>query len=78
MSYMQLTVTLRDFKRDPRYQRMAHEGAEVLVTRRGKPYLRLLPPARSGTFVGAARAGRPLTAGILEPAIPPGAWKAGR
>jgi antitoxin (DNA-binding transcriptional repressor) of toxin-antitoxin stability system len=69
MSYMQVTVTLRDFKRDPRYQRLAYAGTEVLVTRRGKPCLRLLPPARSGSFVGAAQAGQPLTARMLEPAI---------
>jgi antitoxin (DNA-binding transcriptional repressor) of toxin-antitoxin stability system len=78
MSDMQVTVSLRNFKRDPRYQRLAHQGAEVLVTKRGKPYLRLLPPARSGSFVGAARAGKPLTADILQPAIPPEDWNAGR
>ena len=78
MSYMQLTVSLRNFKRDPRYQRLAHQGTEVLVTNRGKPYLRLLPPARSGSFVGAARAGKPLTADIVQPAIPPEHWNVGR
>ena len=78
MSYMQMTVSLRSFKRDPRYQQLAHQGAEVLVTKRGKPYLRLLPPAKPGSFVGAGRGGKPLTADVLGPAIPPGAWHAGR
>ena len=78
MSYMRLTVSLRNFKRDPRYQRLAHNGAEVFVTNRGKPYVRVLPPPKSRSFVGAAKRGKPLEAGFLKPAIPPESWSAGR
>jgi antitoxin (DNA-binding transcriptional repressor) of toxin-antitoxin stability system len=78
MSYMNVTVSLRTFKRDPRYQRLAHNGSEVLVTNRGKPYVRVLPPTKRGSFLGAAKGGKPLQADILKPAIPPEAWKMGR
>ena len=78
MAAMKLTVSLRSFKRDPRYQRLAHNGAELVVTKRGKPYLRILAPPKRGSFLGAARGGKPLTAEILEPAIPAEAWSAGR
>jgi len=75
---MRVTVSLRTFKRDPRYQRLAHNGAELLVTNRGRPYVRVLPPPKGGSFLGAAKGGKPLRADILKPAIPPGDWKAGR
>ncbi len=78
MASVRLKVGLRSFKRNPRYQRLAHDGAELLVTKRGKPYLRVLAPPKRGSFLGPARSGKPLTAEILKPAIPPEAWRAGR
>jgi hypothetical protein len=78
MSSMSVKVSLRTFKRDPRYQHLAHNGAELLVTRRGKPYLRVLPPPKPSGFLGAAKSGNPLRADFLKPGIPPEAWKAGQ
>ena len=54
MSHMK-KVTLREFKHESRYQRMAHDGQPVLVTYRGKPYFVALPPEKAPGFVGAAR-----------------------
>ena len=65
MSHMK-KVTLREFKHNSRYQRMAHDGHPVLVTHRGKPYFVALPPDKVGTFLGAARAGAALTAKLLD------------
>jgi hypothetical protein len=58
-------VTLREFKHDSRYQRMAHDGHPLLVTYRGKPYFVAAPPQKAGTFLGAARAGAPLKMNVL-------------
>jgi len=60
------TVTLREFKHSTRYQRMVHDGEAVLVTNRGKPYFVAVPPEKTATFLGAARAGKPLTADFME------------
>ncbi len=78
MSSMSVKVSLRAFKRDPRYQRLAHNGQELLLTNRGQPYLRVLPPPKSRRFLGAARRGKPLTSDFLKPAIPAEAWSAAR
>ena len=75
MSYMK-TVTLRDFKHHSRYQRMAHDGQAVLVTYRGQPYFMALPPEKAGTFLGAARAGEPLTPGLLDSVLAESEWHA--
>ena len=68
------TVTLRAFKHESRYQRMAHDGQPVLVTHHGQPYFRALPPEKTGTFLGAARGGKPLTARLLESVLGEGEW----
>ena len=73
MSHMK-TVTLREFKHQSRYQRMAHEGHPILVTHRGKPYFVALPPQRTSTFLGAARAGKRLTAELLETVLSDDEW----
>lgn len=71
-----VTVSLRSFQRSSRYQRMAHSGAEVVVLRRGRPYLRVLPPAKKpGHFVGAGKGAR-LTPAILKPAMDESEWNA--
>jgi hypothetical protein len=74
MSHMK-TVTLRAFKHQSRFQRMAHDGEPVLVTHRGQPYFRALPPKKNGTFLGAARGGKPLTKKILESVLAESEWR---
>ena len=71
-------VTLRAFKHDSRYQRMAHDGQPVLVTHRGKPYFIALPPESAGTFLGSAKAGAPLAATLLDSVLAEEEWNAGR
>lgn len=73
MSHMK-TVTLREFKHESRYQRMAHDGHPVLVTHRGKPYFVALPPQRTGTFLGNAQAGRRLTTELFDTVLPEDEW----
>lgn len=77
MSHMK-TVTLREFKHQSRYQRMAHDGEPVLVTHRGKPYFLALPPEKAGTFLGAARGGKPLTAQLLDSVLGDTEWDSAR
>ena len=77
MSYMK-TVTLREFKHQSRYQRMAHDGQPVLVTYRGKPYFLALPPEKAGTFLGAARAGKALTSRLLDSVLAEEDWRSAR
>lgn len=77
MSYMKI-VTLREFKHQSRYQRMAHDGETILVTYRGKPYFVAVPPQKGRTFLGAARAGKPLTSRLLDPVIPESDWHSAR
>ena len=72
------TVTLREFKHDSRYQRMAHDGEAILVTHRGKPYFVALPPGKAATFLGAARGGKPLTPDFLESVLPEDEWHSAR
>jgi hypothetical protein len=68
------TVTLREFKHHSRYQRMAHDGHPVLVTYRGKPYFLALPPEKAPTFLGAERAGKPLTGKLLDSVLAEEEW----
>ena len=77
MSHMK-KVTLREFKHNSRYQRMAHDGHPVLVTHRGKPYFVALQPDKVGTFLGAARAGAALTAKLLDSVLGEDEWNAAR
>ncbi|HZL13253.1 MAG TPA: hypothetical protein VFC85_03845 [Verrucomicrobiae bacterium] len=77
MSHMK-TVTLRAFKHQSRFQRMAHDGHPVLVTHRGQPYFRALPPEKTGTFLGAGRGGKPLTAKALASVLPENEWRSAR
>jgi antitoxin (DNA-binding transcriptional repressor) of toxin-antitoxin stability system len=72
------TVTLRDFKHQSRYQRMAHDGEAILVTHRGKPYFLAVPPAKASTFLGAARGGKPLTSKLLDSVLPEDEWHSAR
>jgi len=58
--------------------KLAHQGTRAVVAKRGKPRLWAISPSKSTIFVGAAKAGKPLTASFLEPAITREDWKAGR
>jgi antitoxin (DNA-binding transcriptional repressor) of toxin-antitoxin stability system len=71
-------VSVRQFHRDSRFERLAAAGEEVLVTRNGKPYYRVLPAPAPRTFLGGAQTGRPLTARFLGPAADPLEWEATR
>ena len=77
MSHMK-TVTLREFKHQSRYQRMAHDGQPILVTHRGKPYFVAVPPQRTNTFLGAAQTGKPLTDKFLGTVLPEDEWHSAR
>jgi antitoxin (DNA-binding transcriptional repressor) of toxin-antitoxin stability system len=71
-------VTLRDFKHDSRYQRMAHDGEPLLVTHRGKPYFMAVPPEKTGSFLGVARGGAPLTPKLLYPVLSEDEWNSAK
>lgn len=49
------TVTLRSLRRNANLLNSAAEGEELLVTRRGKPYVRIVSASQLGSFVGAGR-----------------------
>jgi len=49
------TVTLRSLRRDAAVLDEAAQGQEIVVTRRGKPYVRISPAARPGSFLGAGK-----------------------
>jgi antitoxin (DNA-binding transcriptional repressor) of toxin-antitoxin stability system len=68
------TVTLRALRRDASLLDAAAEGEEILVTRFGKPYLRIVPATQPRSFLGAGAQllqKEPLSG---EP-IPPSEWK---
>jgi hypothetical protein len=67
-------VTLREFKHNSRYQRMAHSGEPILVTHRGKPYFIAAPPEKAVTFLGAGRGGAPLTSKLLDSVLAEEEW----
>jgi antitoxin (DNA-binding transcriptional repressor) of toxin-antitoxin stability system len=47
------TVTLRDFRRNAALLDAAARGEDIVVTRFGKPYVRISAADRPRTFVGA-------------------------
>src|SRR6266571_3057728 len=47
------TVTLRSLRRDAALLDSAAEGEEILVTRFGKPYVRIIPAKQPRSFLGA-------------------------
>jgi prevent-host-death family protein len=49
------TVTLRVLRRDASLLDAAAEGEEILVTRFGRPYVRVVPAERPRSFLGAGR-----------------------
>ena len=49
------TVTLRSVRRDSAVLDRAASGEEIIVTRRGKPYVRISPATEPRSFLGAGR-----------------------
>ena len=49
------TVTLRSLRRDAGLLDSAADGEEILVTRFGKPYVRIVPAKQSESFLGAGK-----------------------
>ena len=68
------TVTLRSLRRDAELLDTAAGGEEILVTRFGKPYVRIVPARQSRSFVGAGRHLGAKKAVSSEP-IPASEWK---
>jgi len=49
------TVTLRALRRDASLLDAAAAGEDIVVTRFGKPYVRIVPAQQPRSFVGAGR-----------------------
>ena len=68
------TVTLRSLRRKSDLLDAAAAGEEILVTRFGKPYVRILSAERSASFLGAGK-----HLGVKKPVscdpIPRSEWK---
>jgi antitoxin (DNA-binding transcriptional repressor) of toxin-antitoxin stability system len=67
------TVTLRRLRRESRLLDSAAAGKEIVVTKFGKPYVRILP-CKPQPFLGAASHLGVKTPVTSEP-IPPSEWK---
>jgi antitoxin (DNA-binding transcriptional repressor) of toxin-antitoxin stability system len=67
------TVTLRSLRRDAALLDDAAAGEEILVTRFGKPYVRISPAKKSASFLGAGRHLKQKAAVSSEP-IPRSEW----
>jgi antitoxin (DNA-binding transcriptional repressor) of toxin-antitoxin stability system len=68
------TVTLRSLRREVALLDSAAAGEELLVTRFGRPYVRIVAAVKSRTFVGAGRRLRVKEPVTPEP-IPESEWK---
>lgn len=68
------TVTLRALRRDTGLLDSAAEGEDLLVTRFGKPYVRIVPAGKPRSFVGAGKHFRVKEPVSPEP-IPASEWK---
>ena len=68
------TVTLRSLRRDAELLDTVAQGEEILVTRFGQPYVRIVPAGRPRSFVGAGK-----RLGLKKPVspapIPEAEWK---
>ena len=68
------TVTLRSLRRDSAILDKVAGGEEILVTRFGKPYIRIIPANQTRSFLGAGKHLRQDKAISPEP-IPASEWK---
>jgi prevent-host-death family protein len=68
------TVTLRALRRDASLLDAAAAGEDIVVTRFGKPYVRIVPARRPRSFVGAGTHLRQREA-VSPDRIPAGEWK---
>ncbi len=68
------TVTLRSFRRDAELLDSAAEGEEILVTRFGKPYVKIVPAKQPRSFLGAGKHLR-LKKPVSPEPIPATEWK---
>ncbi|PYS39785.1 MAG: hypothetical protein DMG14_12820 [Acidobacteria bacterium] len=68
------TVTLRSLLRDSALLDRVASGEEILVTRFGKPYVRIVPAEQPQTFLGAGKHLRQKKAVSPKP-IPASEWK---
>jgi prevent-host-death family protein len=68
------TVTLRSLRRDSTLLDRAANGEEILVTRFGRPYVRIVPAGQPKTFLGAGKHLGQRKPVSPEP-IPPSEWK---
>jgi prevent-host-death family protein len=68
------TITLRALRRDASLLDAAADGEEVVVTRFGKPYVRIVPAQQARSFLGAGRHLRQREAVSATP-IPASEWK---
>ena len=68
------TITLRALRRDASLLDAAADGEELVVTRFGKPYIRIVPAQQPRSFLGAGRHLRQHEAVSTAP-IPASEWK---
>jgi prevent-host-death family protein len=68
------TVTLRSLRRDADLLDSVAGGEELLVTRFGKPYVRIVPANQSASFVGAGKH-LSMKKPVSPAPIPPSEWK---
>src|SRR6266850_8052502 len=73
MSDMKKTVTLRSLRRDAALLDIAAEGEEIVVTRFGKPYVRIIPAKQPRSFHGSGTHLRQKAPVSSEP-IPVSEW----
>jgi len=68
------TITLRSLRRDKDVVDRAANGEELLVTRFGRPYVRIAPAAQPRSFFGAGKHLRVKKPVSPEP-VPKSEWK---
>jgi prevent-host-death family protein len=68
------TVTLRELRRESDILDRVASGEEILVTRFGKPYVRIVPAGRARSFIGAG-VHLNMTDPVSPEPIPESEWK---